>query len=64
MRDCSLYLLNELRTKCNDLEIGLYRDDGLGIMRNQSGPQTERTKKKIPEIFKSLSSAAFNKWTF
>jgi len=48
-----LYLLNELRTKCNDLEIGLYRDDGLGIMRNQSGPQTKRTKKKITEIFKS-----------
>ena len=31
----------------------MYRDDGLGIMRNQSGPQTERAKKKIAEIFKS-----------
>jgi len=62
-----LYLLNELRAKCKNLEIGLYRDDGLGTMRNQSGPQTERAKKKIIEIFKShgshgsLSNATFNK---
>ena len=39
------YLLSELSTKCNKENIGLYRDDGLAIFKNISGPQTERIKK-------------------
>jgi len=48
-----LYLLNVVKDKCKDIELGLYRDDGLGITRNLSGPQTERLKKLIVKTFKS-----------
>ena len=33
-------------------DIGLYRDDGLGIMKRIGGPEIERRKKKIIQIFK------------
>ena len=32
--------------------VGLYRDDGLGIMKNMSGPEIERKQKQIIKIFK------------
>ena len=34
-------------------KIGLYRDDGLSCFQNMTGPQAERVKKKICEIFQS-----------
>ena len=34
--------------------VGLYRDDGLGIFRNLSRPNIERKKKEIIKIFKVL----------
>ena len=34
--------------------VGLYRDDGLGIFRNLSRPYMERKKKEITKIFKSF----------
>ena len=34
--------------------VGLYRDDGLGIARNLSRPNIERKKKEVIKIFKSL----------
>ena len=33
--------------------IGLYRDDGLSIFKNCSGPQIEKIKKHLQKIFKS-----------
>ena len=30
----------------------MYRDDGLGTLRNLSGPEVERTRKRIIKIFK------------
>ena len=39
-----LYQLNDIIPKEN---LGLYRDDGLGIFENMSGPEIER-KKKTP----------------
>ena len=48
-----LYMLNEIKTKLDNVELGLYRDDGLGITRNLSGPQTERLKKEVVKLFKS-----------
>ena len=33
-------------------DIGLYRDDGLGLMGKIGGPEIERRKKKIIQIFK------------
>ena len=32
--------------------IGLYRDDGLGVLRNTSGPETNRIRKLIIQLFK------------
>ena len=34
--------------------VGLYRDDGLGIFRNLSRPDIERKKKDIIKMFKSF----------
>ena len=41
------YLRN---TKKNDL--GFCQDDGLTVLKNKSGPQSEKVKKKIQKIFK------------
>ena len=46
------YMLNLLSERCSKNETGLYRDDGLGVSKNQSGPQNERTKKFIQKTFK------------
>ena len=32
--------------------VGLYRDDSLGVLRNYSGPESERKQKKIIKVFK------------
>ena len=47
-----LYLLNEIKRKLGDVDIGLYRDDGLGIFPKLSGTEAERFKKEIRAIFK------------
>ena len=46
------FLLNLLNRSCGAGNMGLYRDDGLGILHNKSGPQTERIKKEIIKLFK------------
>ena len=46
-----LYLLTGLKQKFENLDMGLYRDDGLGIYKNLPGPEAERTKKKIIQHF-------------
>ena len=46
-----IYLLSILATKCNQENIGLYRDDGLAAVENLSGPQTERLKKDFQQVF-------------
>ena len=43
-----LYILSKIRLVFeNQSDVGLYRDDGLGILRNLSGPQIERVRKEI-----------------
>ena len=32
--------------------VGLYRDDGLAVVRNLSGPQTDRLRKRMVQCFK------------
>ena len=34
--------------------VDLYSDDGLGVLQNLSGPETERLRKQIAKIFKNL----------
>lgn len=46
------YMLSLVTGKINKNNIGLYRDDGLAVTKNQSGPQNERTKKFLQKVFK------------
>ena len=48
-----LFLLSKLSNIIHIDNIGLYRDDGLAIIRNASGPEMERTRKKVIAIFKT-----------
>ena len=46
------YLLYQINNVISKENIGFYRDDGLGIFRNISGPEVERRKKDLLRIFK------------
>ena len=46
-----LFLLHELSTITPKDLTGLYRDDGLAIFRNSSGPNTDRIKKMNYKTF-------------
>ena len=46
------YMLSLISEKYNKKDFGLYRDDGLGVVKNKSGPETEKIKKNIQKIFK------------
>ena len=48
-----LYLLDLLAKEFDKKYFGLYRDDGLGCFENISGPDSERIKKKIIQVFES-----------
>ena len=39
------FLLNKLSEKYERKKLGLYRDDGLAIFKNDSGPSLEKIKK-------------------
>ena len=47
-----LYLLNILKSEFGGKNIRLYRDNGLNCFENKSGPELEKTKKKMCKIFK------------
>ena len=47
-----LFLLNELNELFGKDDVGLYRDDGLAIVKNASGPQMDKLRKKIVAMFK------------
>ena len=46
------YILGKLTSFFNISDIGLYRDDGLAILKATSGSEAERIKKKIVKVFK------------
>ena len=46
------YMLSLISNVYKKSDVGLYRDDGLAVFKNTSGPQNERIKKKIQKIFK------------
>lgn len=48
-----LFLLDTLSKKYGLNNIGLYRDDGLALFKQTSGPQAERTRKEITKTFKN-----------
>ena len=45
------YLLYELSKLYKKKDIGLYRDDGGVVFKNESGPESEKNKKSIQSIF-------------
>ena len=47
------YVLNQLKVVVAKENMGLYRDDGLGIFKNMSGPEVERKKKELVKISKN-----------
>ena len=47
-----IYLLSQLTRTFGKKDIGLYRDDGLAVFKDISGPEAEKIKKKIQKIFK------------
>ena len=46
------YMLTLSLKKYNKNDYGLYRDDGLAVLKNKSAPQSEQVKKNIQKIFK------------
>ena len=47
-----IYIQNKLCKLINKKDFGLYRDDGLGILRNTSRREADRKRKIIIKIFK------------
>ena len=47
-----IYLQSLIGEKYNIRDFGLYRDDGLAVFRNVSGPQSEKIKIILTKIFK------------
>ena len=44
-------MLSLLSKHINKNHIGLYRDDGLAILKNTSGPEAAKLKKKFQKLF-------------
>ena len=51
------FLLNLLGRLYDIKNIVLYRDDGLSIFKNCSGPQMEKIKKRLQKVFKDILKA-------
>ena len=48
-----IFLLNMLKDTINTNDMGLYRDDGLIVLRNKSSQQTDNIRKVITQKFKN-----------
>ena len=48
-----IFMLSLIGNKYNPNNIGLYRDDGLAVFKNTSGPQSEKIKKNFQRMFKN-----------
>ena len=46
------FILYQLGSKYESKDIGLYRDDGLAVFENVSGPEAERIKKDFQKVFR------------
>ncbi len=47
-----LFILNKLGQKFGKENIGLYRDDGLAIMKSKSARLADKTRKELHKCFK------------
>ena len=48
-----IFMLSLIGNKYNPNNIGLYRDDGLAVFKNTSGPQSEKIKKTFQRMLKN-----------
>ena len=48
-----LFILNMLKSEINQYNLGLYRDDGLAIIKNANGHTLDNLRKRIIRIFKN-----------
>ena len=49
-----LFILNHLGKKFGKKNIGLYRDDGLAIIKNRSARLADKTRKELHKIFEQF----------
>ena len=49
----SIHILSLLQNELDKRSTGLYRDDGLVLLRNTSKQKTDRIRKDLIEIFKN-----------
>ena len=49
------FLLNNLSHAFDKTCVGLYRDDGLGVFKSHSGPESARKRKEIIKIFNTYN---------
>ena len=49
-----LYIQSKLEKILPKLNFGLYRDDGLALLRNLNGQETEKVRKNIIRVFKDI----------
>ena len=47
-----LYLLDKLQTILGRDSVGLYRDDGLAVIRSKSGRRLDQLRKELIKVFK------------
>ena len=45
------YILSKISNEINKKQVGIYRGDGLGVLRNISGSEMDRTRKNFFKIF-------------
>ena len=48
------HILQQISQLFEHHSVGLYRDDGLAILKGLSGPEIGRVKKKVIKVFKRL----------
>ena len=58
-----IFMLSLLSKHINKNHIGLYRDDGLAILKNTSGPEAEKLKKKFQKLFKEKDLDIIVQWS-
>ena len=56
-----IFMLNKINEKYNKNDVGLHRDDGLAVLRNISGPKSERIKKNFQSLIKKVRTRDNNR---
>ena len=49
-----IYILNKINHIIDNKDVGLYRDDGFAVLRNQSITEANRKAKEITKVFDGL----------